>query len=170
VFCLSVPALVLLASYVWLALDHGTPLLWNVLVHESGRYTFGETVFYFSHFLREVPTVVAYALFLLGVSGGVARTTGQDEEPDRDARAGWLALGLAMALVGSALWATAASQGWDSALQDLLQYRTRDDLSGYGTHWRYHWLSTLWFGAAAGTAPIIASRIPGANALRPHQF
>ena len=36
-----VPALVLAASYLWLVYDHGTLLLWNVVVHESGRYTFG---------------------------------------------------------------------------------------------------------------------------------
>jgi hypothetical protein len=169
-FCFAVPAMVLLASFAWLTLDHGTPLLWNVLVHESGRYTFGETVFYFSHFLREVPTVVAYTLFLLGVSGGIARPARHDAASDPGARDGWLALAVAVVLVGGALVVTATSQGWGSALQDLLQYRTRDDLAGYGTHWRYHWLSTLWFGAAAGTAPIIARRIPGTTALRPHRF
>jgi hypothetical protein len=55
-------------------------------------------------------------------------------------------------------------------MQDLLQYRTRDDLAGYGTHWRYHWLSTLWFGAAVGVAPAMAHWITGAPVLRRSRF
>jgi hypothetical protein len=65
---------------------------------------------------------------------------------------------------------SAASHGWSSAMQDLLQYRTRDDLAGYGTHWHYHWLSTLWFGAAVGTAPMVARWITGVPVLRQRRF
>jgi len=168
VACFAVPALVLLASYAWLALDHGTLLLWGVVVHESGRYTLGETILYFSHFLREVPITVGYALFLLGISGGAARWPDQDHGGGR--RVGGIAVLLVGALASGALLVTAASQGWGSALQDLFQYRMRDDLSGYGTHWRYHWLSTLWFGAAVGVAPALAGRIMGVPGLRPHRF
>src|SRR5262245_58650599 len=47
--------------------------------------------------------------------------------------------------------------GWTSAALDLLQFRTRDDLVEYGSHWRFHWLSTVWFGVAAMLgAPLIA--------------
>jgi len=63
-----------------------------------------------------------------------------------------------------------ASHGWGSALQDLPQYRTRDDLAGYGTHWHYDWLSTLWFGAAVGVAPAVAHWITGAPVLRQRRF
>jgi hypothetical protein len=86
------PSLVLAASYLWLANDHGTLLLWNVIVHESGRYTFGQTVLYFSHFLREVPTAMAYALFLLGISGAVARRRPALTRASHPASAGALAL------------------------------------------------------------------------------
>jgi hypothetical protein len=164
VLCLAVPFVVLAASYLWLAYDHGTQLLWNVIVHESGRYTFGQTVLYFGHFLREVPIAIAYALFLLGISGAVApEPTGMR---DRTRRIGGVALAMAVALVGGALLVSVTAHGWNSALQDLLQYRTRDDLAGYGTHWRYHWLSTLWFGAAVGLAPVIAHWITGVRVLR----
>jgi hypothetical protein len=166
--CLGVPVAVLAASYLWLAYDHGTLLLWNVIVHETGRYTFGQTVLYFNHFLREVPTAIAYALFLLGISGAVPRRS--DHGGERGRGVGGLALVLAGALVAGALLMSAASHGWDSAMQDLLQYRTRDDLAGYGTHWHYHWLSTLWFGAAVGVAPIVAHWITGAPVLRQRRF
>ncbi|MEX2529308.1 MAG: hypothetical protein WD960_00920 [Gemmatimonadota bacterium] len=164
--CWSIPLLMLAGSYAWLAMDHGTVRLWSVVVHESGRYTLGETVLYFSHFLREVPTVVAYALFLLGSSGAVQPGSLGSAGVRRGM--GWAALALATALVGGALIRTAQLQGGQSAFLDLAQYRTRDDLVGYGTHWRYHWLSTLWFGAAAGLAPLLLNRLLGARALRLH--
>lgn len=45
--------LTLAASYLWLAVHHGTPRLWSVVVHESGRYTLGAgdvrtTLFWYS--------------------------------------------------------------------------------------------------------------------------
>lgn len=163
--CFGVPAAVLAASYIWLALDHGTLLLWNVVVHESGRYTLGGTVLYFDHFLREVPIVIAYALFLLGVSGGVLDGEGRSQLRSTLPLAA-LYLAGAAALVVGALAVTARSDGFGSALQDLLQYRTRDDLEGYGTHWGYHWLATVWFGGAVGLAPALTRLIPGFPVLR----
>lgn len=151
--CAALPALILVGSWVWLTADHGTPLLWNVIVHESGRYTMGETVLYFGHFLREVPIALAYSLFLLGLSGGRAART----RPGR--AAGRAALGLAALLVLGAALVSAARHGVASALLDLGQYRTRDDLAGYGTHWRYHWLSTLWAGAFLSVLPALTARI-----------
>ena len=172
--CWSIPLLLLAGSYAWLTMDHGTLRLWNVVVHESGRYTLGETVLYFSHFLREVPTVVAYTLFLLGSSGAVqpgrfgSTGAGRSTPALLGRGVGWSALALATVLVIGALLGTAHLQGWQSAFLDLAQYRTRDDLVGYGTHWRYHWLSTLWFGAVAGLAPVLLNRLLGAPALRLH--
>jgi hypothetical protein len=167
--CLGIPAAVLLASWVWLALEHQTLGLWGVVVHESGRYTLGETIFYFGHFLREVPIAIAYALFLLSASGSATL-----DGPDRDRRgtspARWAFLLGAGVLVGGTLVAAALSAGLGSALQDLFQYRTRDDLAGYGTHWRYHWLSTLWFGAVATLAPTLTRRVPGLPGLGVSRF
>lgn len=165
--CLAIPALVIAASFCWLALDHGTVALWGVVVHESGRYTLGETVFYFSHFLREVPIAVAYVLFLLGSSGAVRPGWVGTPHAARGLR--WSLIGAAGLLVVGALIASGLATGWRDALLDLVQYRTRDDLVGYGTHWRYHWLSTLWFGAAAGLAPRVANRLAGKEALGIHR-
>jgi hypothetical protein len=164
--CFGVPAAVLAGSFVWLALDHGTPRLWGVVVHESGRYTLRGTVFYHAHFLREVPTAIAYALFLLGVSGSSVLRFGNSRANARVL--GRVSLIGAAALVAWALVATSRADGWGSALQDLLQHRTRDDLVGYGTHWRYHWLATLWFGATVGLAPALGERLLGVSALRTH--
>jgi hypothetical protein len=151
----ALPIVVLAAAFGWLALDHRTFALWNVVVHESGRYTFGQTVFYFGHFLREVPVAVTYALFLLAASGGAG--TGTPQSPPVRMRP--LPLLAAAALLGIAFIAAARSAGVQSALHDLLQYRTRDDEVAFGSHWHYHWLSTLWFGAAVTTGVWAAQRI-----------
>lgn len=165
--CFAIPALVLVASYVWLAIDHHTLRLWTVVVHESGRYTFGETVFYFSHFLREIPIAVAYVLFLLGCAGAVGPGPRGPRRFTRPlAPAAFLGAGM---LIGGALVLTAAADGWNAAWLDLFQYRTRDDLVGYGTHWRYHWLSTLWFGAVVGVAPSALNRFLGRPVLAFHR-
>lgn len=165
--CLAVPAAVLAACYLWLAVDHGTLWLWPVVVHESGRYTFGQTVLYWPHFLREVPVVVAYVLFLISVSGAAPGDAGRGRRVGGTAAA--MALGAGIVLVAGAFLATATSAGWSIALLDLLQHRTRDDLIGYGTHWRYHGLSTAWFGAATLLAPAVAERLVGRPVLRLHR-
>lgn len=162
--CFAIPAAVLVACYLWLAVDHGTLWLWPVVVHESGRYTFGQTVLYWPHFLREVPVVVAYVLFLMGVSGAVPGDVGRGRRVG--GRAAVIGLGGGILLVAGAFVATATSAGWGTAFLDLLQYRTRDDLFGYGTHWRYHGLSTAWFGAATLVAPAVTERLVGRPVLR----
>lgn len=164
--CFGIPMLILAASYLWLAVHHGTPRLWSVVVHESGRYTLGETVFYFGHFLREVPIAMAYVLFLLGCSGAVGPSRPASRRSARAAPAALLGAG---ALIGAALVLRAAADGWSAALLDLFQYRTRDDLVGYGTHWRYHWLSTVWFGAILGLAPTTLNRVLGRPVLAFHR-
>lgn len=154
--CFAIPAAILVVCYAWLALERGTVWLWNVPVHESGHYTLGATILYFNHFLREVPTDLVYALFVLGaVSGAFA---GLRDGPARHTARPWFAC--AAGLVAVALFLSAAEQGWVGALRDLAQMRTRDDLVAYGSHWRFHWLSTLWFGAAAYL--ILPRVVPGA--------
>jgi len=163
--CFAVPALVLVASLAWLALEHGTLRLWGVIVHESGRYTLRETVFYPAHFLRELPVDLAYALFVLAAVPDVARVA----SPLTAARGRILAfssLGAAAFLVGAALIVSALANGWSTVAGDLFQSRTRDDLIASGSHWHYHLLSTAWFGAAAGLAVALANRLRGAVAAR----
>lgn len=162
--CLGVPVAVLAASYLWLALEHGTLALWNVVVHESARYTLRRTIFYHSHFLREVPVDIAYALFLLCAAGGAGLAReGAATRPRHEAQ---IAAAVAVLLVLSALLSASRLDGAESALRDLLQYRTRDDVAAYGSHWRYHWLSTLWFGTAVGLAPALIRRVAGRALLR----
>jgi len=153
---LGIPALLAVGSYLWLALDRGTFLLWNVPVHESGRFTLAGTVLYVEHFVREIPVDVAYALFLVAALARVARppSGGAPGPTAGDARAasrtlGWTSLALAALLAAGAVGVAAARGGWGAVWTELLQHRTRPGVLDPGSHWRYHWLSTLWFGVAA---------------------
>jgi hypothetical protein len=64
ILLLAGPALLVVMAFAWIAVAHGTPVLWNVVVHEGGHYTFGQTVLFVRHFLREVPVDIAMALSL----------------------------------------------------------------------------------------------------------
>jgi hypothetical protein len=98
------------------------------------------------HFLREVPVDIAMALSLAAAIRLAA------PQPVPQPRLPYI--GIAVAMVSAASVLSAAEEGWLEALRDLLQYRTRDDDTRYGSHWRFHLLSTIWFCA---TAPVLAS-------------
>lgn len=145
-----IPPVILILSYVWLAIAHRRVVLRDVPVHESGRYTLLDTIFYFNHFLREIPIDVAMGLFLLAAfteySGFRMQALVDDGRPRRLA---YWSLAGALALTGIGFAAATWRDGAASAVHDLLQFRTRDDLSWYGSHWRFHFLSSLWIGLAA---------------------
>lgn len=146
----------------WLATAHGTPALWNVVVHESGRYTLGQTVFYFEHFLREVPTLLAVALFVVAAYGVPAIPASERPRARRMAKVYASGILLAAGMVVFAFQIVAAEDGAFAAWRNLMQYHTRDELVSYGSHWRFHWLSTLWLGLATALCAQIAARWFGA--------
>lgn len=141
-----IPLLIWGLSYFYLARYHRRWNLLRVPIHESGRYTLLETVFYFNHFLRELPidlfyaAAMAWALRALGVQGSGGQWSL------------WLALGLpALGAVGSL-----ARVGLKNSLLDLLQWRELDSVVQWGSHWSMHWFSTWML--------ILAFALPGAAA------
>jgi hypothetical protein len=158
--CLSVPAAVLTGAFIWLAIDHRAFGLWNVVVHESGRYTLGQTVFYVSHFLREIPTVLAMALFIVSTSNARIDAPG---ERDRRTTLVWtmVALSAACLIVAVSFARVSLADGTREALQNLIQSYTRDDVQAYGSHWRFHFLSTIWFALAVPVSAWVGYRFLG---------
>ena len=148
----GLPIAVLTGALAWLAVEHRTIALWNVAVHESGRYTLGQTVLYFSHFLREIPTVIAMSLFLVASS---AAGRNSRISPTRTL------LGLAGAgfIIALSFALAVHEHGAGDALQNINQLYTRDDLPAYGSHWRFHFLSTIWFGLAAPVVAWLGARL-----------
>jgi hypothetical protein len=100
-----------------------------------------------------------------GAAGPNGRSAHDDARGHR--RLAWITLMFAGGLVVSALLVSARTHGWQGALMDLAQMRTRDDLVAYGSHWRFHWLSTLWFGV---TAALVVPAFLGRPASAPRSI
>jgi hypothetical protein len=125
-FCL--PLAVLSAAFVILCVHHGTAWPWNVVVHEDGRRTLLDTIFYFDHALGELPL----DLLLSGAVAGAMLCA----FPSATARP--LGTFIAACLILDAVIIAGAKE---RALY-LFQFHTRDEEPMvYGSHWRYHLLS-----------------------------
>lgn len=135
---LGCPAAVLLGSYVLLALHHGVWNVFPVVVHENGRYTLTETIFYFRHFVRELPvnTLIAMALGMLaGLHSPLEQ--GSSAQSGKACRHAGLA---ALLMAATAITLTWVQYDRNEAWTEFAQYRTRDELADFGSHWRYHLL------------------------------
>lgn len=154
-----VPAATLTIAYAWMAVDHRTAWLWDVVVHESGRYTLGETVAYGRHLVRELPIVLTYAA--ASTSAAACWGPGRTTTPSTGRRA--LALVAAAVVVASAWASTTATWGGDVAWREALQtYRRDDDVGPVGVHWTYHLLSTfVYLAAAVGLAALLRRWVDG---------
>jgi len=124
------PLAVLSAAFVILCVHHGAAWPWNVVVHEDGRRTLLETIFYFDHAVGELPLDL---LLSAAVAGAMLCAF-----PPTTARPfGTL---LAVCLILDAVIIAGARE---RALY-LFQFHTRDDQPMvYGSHWHYHLLSQM---------------------------
>lgn len=132
------PAAVLVGSYVLLAIHHGVWNLFPVVVHENGRYTLTETIFYFRHFVRELPvnTLIAMGLGMLAGLHSPLERAGSAQGISACRQTGLAALLMA----ATAIAITWGQYDRNEAWTELAQYRTRDELAEFGSHWRYHLL------------------------------
>jgi hypothetical protein len=140
----GVPLLVLVASYGLLAVRHDAWNLFPVIVHESGLYTLLGTIFYFRHVVRELPVNLFAAMAI--AAGAVLNTPAAPPSPfdDREAQRlrRWIGFGLSVSIAALLITVFRTLGGRETA-RELLQYHTRDDVSNYGSHWRYHLLHLI---------------------------
>ena len=128
--------LVLAAAYSAMTWEHGTALLWNVVVHEDGHRTLAQTLFYFEHATRELPIDL-----LLGVIIGAGAAEALPAPRATTARLQPVLAGLLVALVLVIAVPTALQLGLGALRDNLLQYPTREGAPlVWGAHWRYHLL------------------------------
>ena len=131
------PALVLVVSFVGVCVQAGTPWPWNRVVHEDGRRTLLETIFYFEHATRELLLDAVLAVAIAGAVRYFHPLPGGDDTRLRQARrrlGAWTAAALAVILIG-----TYYSDGPQAILNNLAQFYTRLGAPpAWGAHWRYH--------------------------------
>ena len=155
---LVVPPLVLIASYLMLVREFNHWNLFAVKVHESGKYTLYQTIFYYNHFLRELPIDTLFVFASLWAYGAVGLAIpGSIGQP---LAVVLLGIFLVCVFIGSLI-----TVGLRTTLADLLQFRARDEIREWGSHWQMHFLSTL---AILLLLILPGTLSPGAAAHYPH--
>jgi len=139
----GVPAGVLLAAYVAIALKTNSAWPWFELVHEAGDRTLLGTVLYFEHAARELPLDVILGV---AVAGSVLIVLPADSRmAGAGSRFRQVALLVGTVVVfGTILLGTLWTGGFELLSNNLLQMHTRPGAPlVWGAHWRYHFLSRL---------------------------
>ena len=122
------PLAVLSAAFVILCVHHSTVWPWNVVVHEDGRRTLLDTIFYFDHAAGELPL----DLLLSGAVAGAILCA----FPAPAARPLGILVAICVALDAIII------AGARTTVSYLFQFHTRDnEPMVYGSHWHYHFLS-----------------------------
>ncbi len=134
---LVIPVLTLTAALAAICLHFHNFWPWQTIVHEDGKRTLLETVFYFEHALGELPVEVILSIAVAGAALWFAKP-----RFPRNSSV-FIALLLAAITVDATLvigaWRTV---GPETTEQFLLQNHTRDGAPPeFGSHWRYHLLS-----------------------------
>lgn len=138
----GLPFALLAVSFVVICLHAGSFSPWNLPVHEDGKRTFLNTVFYFEHAVRELPIDI-----LLGMAAGAGvylafpqTATARRPFDGRDRILTAAALAAAGVILGGAAW----QGGAPMILDNLFQNHTRPGAPlVWGSHWRYHLLERL---------------------------
>ena len=143
-----IPVLLLLtgAYGVLMAVHHRFDLT-QIVIHENGRNTWIGTVFYFRHFIREIPPAILMGVFVAGgfllrAPEPVLHSSGT---PHRSTLNRWLAGVLLLIVVelAGAGWMAVRQEGTHGVWLDLMQFRTRDDAEAFGSHWQFHFLHLI---------------------------
>ena len=131
----SIPLLVWMISYLYLAIYYKKWNLLNVKIHETGRYSLLGTIFYFNHFLREI---IIDTFFVLSIffTLSVLRPSFSPKSAINPMPV--LASFMAIVFIGS-IWKV----GFKNTLLDFFQFRELDRVVSYGSHWQMHFLSSL---------------------------
>lgn len=138
-FIVGIPILIWIASYLYLALHYKRWNIFQLKVHESGRYTLVGTIFYFNHFLRELLPDTFFALCIYWTYKVAHRNiTGGEADGNFTLILIALILYLSVVFLGSV-----RSVGLRNTILDLFQYRELDTVVEFGSHWQMHFLSSL---------------------------
>ena len=148
-----IPLITFSFAYLRMALVYKTPYLFNVIVHENGKYTLLETILYYDHFCRELFISAFLALFVVEFFLFYGSTKPKKYiKIDKYIVVCFFALALFLIIV---LLESIHKVGLIETNLNLFQYRIRDDLIEFGSHWRYHFLSRIGLFTSSATIIIL---------------
>lgn len=133
---LCLPLATYVTSYLYLAWYHGSPWLWNTIVHESGALTLLQTVFYASHFAGHIPSLTVIAILFCAWFSVLTPNAAQ-----RTLSLRWLLSSVGFALV--CLLFSFSYFGFDETLAYLTLQKQSEVRSEPGGSYLLHLPSTL---------------------------
>jgi hypothetical protein len=142
IILLLLPVIYYAISYIYVAKWHGRIILWNVLIHENGRLTLKESLFFFDHFISAMPKVIFYAFFIacgFSLDGSIPAGI-------KASRSGFIALLLfagAGFFVLLAFILSISKVGWRRTTDCLLQRVERDEVESKGGSWNQLQVSNI---------------------------
>jgi len=136
---IAVPIVTYLVSYLYLAYYHGNLLLFNIIIHENGKYSFLQTLFYASHFLGHIPVLTVIAFIFTGYYLGLTGKIRNPYPPETNNKLAWvLIVFLILSLISSL-----AFFGFGETF-DFIAGRTQGiGVTGDGGPWDLHLPSLL---------------------------
>jgi len=121
--------------------------LFDTIVHERGKYNLLEVIFYFRHFLWELPMKTLFAFILVGIFYYFGNPFPEEQMnknipiPSRVIL--WSGL-IALLIACIAFMMTTLEHGFKEALLGFFQSRASELRPlQYGSHWRNHFLSNI---------------------------
>jgi hypothetical protein len=135
----TLPLFTYLGSFAYLTWYHKGSAVFSTIIHEGGRYTLLQTVFYASHFLGHVPvhTVLAFMF-----TGSYLSLTGEPHDDNSGGKtSSWIII-LVLFLAGS-LVISLRFFGTEDTLAFILQQKQAVRIYETGGSWNLHLPSTI---------------------------
>jgi len=126
-------------SYAYLAYYHKQLFLFATVVHESGRYTLLENIFYASHFLGHIPVYTMLAFYFVGTYRCLTRNPLDLPSSATNKKRVWA---MAILLAASAIIAFAGF-GVEDTINFILQKKQGVGIYQQGGSWNLHLPSSL---------------------------
>lgn len=142
---LLVPILSLTLAYIYMCFQYQRLILFDMIVHENGKLTFIQTVFYFEHFWREFLLNTFLVLFCVSIfffyESSHRNLRGVHSEKSKKILIlviTFMIFFLIILFIGSI-----SNIGINETIYNILQYKINETIYEFGSHWRFHLLSRI---------------------------
>ncbi len=147
IVCFAIPAVLIIGAYLYMTTYYQKLWLFNTIVHENGKYTLLEVIFYFRHFSWEMLIKTVYAFFTVGAFYFYGNPLSRNRKVSGlEIPSTWIALALlfVVVLLTTTVAATVKESGISETLLGFFQYKTAETRPlVFGSHWRNHFISNI---------------------------
>ena len=145
--CFAIPAVLLVGAYLYMTFFYQKLWLFDTIVHENGKYTLLEVIFYFRHFSWEMPGKAVYSIFVVGIFyyyGNPVATGGIHNGGYVPKNNIYLTGVLAVGIIIITTLISVSNYGIAETMHGYFQFRTSEIKPlVFGSHWKNHFLSNI---------------------------